>query len=567
MPISPDQLKKILKDAELIIDKQFLKVQGEARRTGKKITDVLIGEGFVSEKYLMELLASHFKIPFIDLKEIKIEPKYLKFLPSDVAESKRVIVFGKDKDTLKVAMEDPQALDTLEFLEAKTGYFIKPYLASPSDINNTLRLYKKALGTEFERVIAENIEKSAERALKDVERMARDIPIINILNTVLEHAIANNATDVHIEAQEDKTLVRFRIEGFLRDIITLAKEIHPALIARVKILSNLRIDEHRIPQDGRFKFATDTQRIAIRTSVIPSFYGEKVVLRLLMGAAKPFSLSDLGLLSKDLKVIQAKMARPQGMILATGPTGCGKTTTLYAMIHILNKPEVNISTIEDPIEYDIPRVTQTQVRPSIGLTFARGLRSFLRQAPNIIMVGEIRDKETAEIAIHAAMTGHLVLSTLHTNDAVGTIFRLLDLGAESFLLPSTLSLAIAQRLVRKICLNCIESYTMSREMAKVISEQLKKIGVNESKVSIPRRAHRGKGCNKCANTGYKGQIGIFEVLNIVPEIRNLMTGQATRQELYKAALEEGMRPLFVDGLAKVETGITTIEEVLRVTRE
>ena len=565
--ISPQNLRKILKDSGLVTDKQFSKAQAEARRTNKKISDVLIGEGFVSEKYLSELLADYYKVPFIDLKKEEIKPKYLKLLSSDIAESKRLIIFDKEGDTLKVAMEDPQDLDTLEFLEAKTGYFIKPYLATPTDITNALKQYRMALGTEFERVIAENIERSTEKALKDPERMARDIPIINILDTIIKYGIANNASDIHLEPEEDKTLVRFRIEGFLKDITSLAKEIHPALVARIKILSKLRIDEHRMPQDGRFKFTAEGQRVAIRVSVMPSFYGEKVVLRLLMGAARPLSLTELGLSSKDLKIVQNNITKPQGMILSTGPTGCGKTTTLYAIIHTLNKPEVNITTIEDPIEYDIPRVTQTQVKPSIGLTFARGLRSLLRQAPNIIMVGEIRDKETAEIAVHAAMTGHLVLSTVHTNDAVGTVSRLVDLGVESYLLSSTLTLAIAQRLVRRICLNCIESYEISSEMKKIIQEQLRKLEIDETKISLPKRVYRGKGCDQCSHTGYKGQIGIFEVLRVTKRIRDLITRKATREELYKTALEEGMTPLFVDGLAKVETGVTTIEEVLRVTRE
>ena len=408
--------------------------------------------------------------------------------------------------------------------------------------------------------------------------MAQDLPIVRIVDTLLEYAIFEGASDIHIEPTEKDVVIRYRVDGVLRDVMRLPKSIQPGLIARIKILANLKIDEHRLPQDGRFKITTSDYKISFRVSIIPVFDGEKVVLRLLNESAEVLSLEQLGLQLKALELIKLNIKKPHGIILVTGPTGSGKTTTLYTLINLLNKPDVNISTIEDPIEYRMPRINQSQVNPKIGYTFAVGLRALLRQDPNIVMVGEIRDNETAEIAAHAAMTGHLVLSTLHTNDASTTPPRLLEMDIAPFILASTINVIIAQRLVRKICLNCIQSYTLTKKAVEDIEkrfnlkrmlEVLEREGIILSaKTPIDSLLfYRGKGCKQCNNTGYKGRIGIYEVLQVDTKIQNLILSRATTDEVRKAAEEQNMLTMQQDGFIKAKNGITTIEEVLRVTKE
>jgi type II secretory ATPase GspE/PulE/Tfp pilus assembly ATPase PilB-like protein len=366
----------------------------------------------------------------------------------------------------------------------------------------------------------------------------------------------------------DRVLVRFRIDGLLKDIIDLPSRIHPALVARAKILSNLKIDEHRIPQDGRFKFKFENQEIPVRLSIMPTFYGEKIEMRLLAETLKPLNLAELGFSARNLKIVTEAMAKHDGLILATGPTGSGKTTTLYTILHILNKPQLNISTVEDPIEYDIRRVNQIQVNPSVGLTFAKGLRSLLRQDPDIIMVGEVRDKETAEMVVHSALTGHLVLSTLHTKDAASALPRILDIGVEPYLASSTLNVIIAQRLVRRICLKCIKSYRLSKIDEEKVAEELKiKKQIGRAEIKVPGRLYKATGCRNCGNTGYKGQIGIFEVLEITPKISKLISSRSDTIAIKKKATKEGMITLLEDGLNKAASGITTLDEVIRVLKE
>ena len=384
--------------------------------------------------------------------------------------------------------------------------------------------------------------------------------MVKILNTLLEYANAERASDLHIEALEDGLLIRFRVDGVLRDIITLPKSVNAAIVARIKILSSLKIDEHRVPQDGRFKFQVDDRYIALRVSIIPGFYGESVVLRLLAETARPMGLEELGLSHQNLKLVRNNVTQPHGMILVTGPTGSGKTTTLYSVLNMLNDSKVKICTIEDPIEYGITRVNQIQVNTLTGLTFAKGLRSLLRHDPDIIMVGEIRDKETAEIAIHSALTGHLVLSTLHTNDAAATIPRFLDMGAESYLVASTVRLIIAQRLVRKICQTCITEYTPKPEILTQLKTEL-------NLQNIQQKFYKGGGCGECGKSGYKGRIGIFEVLQSDPEIHDLTIKRSSADQLHAQAIKNGMIPMLQNGISKVASGITTIEEVLRVVRE
>lgn len=408
--------------------------------------------------------------------------------------------------------------------------------------------------------------------------MAQDLPIVRVVDTLLEYAIFEEASDIHIEPTEKNVIIRYRIDGMLKQVMTLPKNVQAGLVARIKVLANLKLDEHRLPQDGRFKISSPQYKVAFRVSIIPVFDGEKVVLRLLNESAKALSLEDLGLHKDALGILKNNIKKPHGIILVTGPTGSGKTTTLYTIMNVLNKPEVNISSIEDPIEYRMPSINQSQVNPKIDFTFAKGLRSLLRQDPNIIMVGEIRDKETAEIAAHAAMTGHLVLSTLHTNDAASSPQRLINMGIQSFLVSSTTNLIIAQRLTRKICKNCIYSYNLEKEMLKQLDKtfDLKKVLeflINQGLLSKGQADlestlfYRGKGCKKCGQSGYKGRIGIYEMMEITPKIAELITAKAEVEEIQKEAVASGMTTLTQDGFMKAIKGVTTVEEVLRVTQE
>jgi len=479
-----------------------------------------------------------------------------------------IFEYDSDKKIAKVAMLDPLDYETVEFLRAKLQAWVEPYMTTPVSLRYGLKQYKKKIGEEFNKIISENVTKFFSTGGEtDVSKMAEAVPIVNILDSVIEHAVALNASDIHFEPLTKEVLVRYRVDGLLQEVLSLHKAIEPILVARVKILANLQIDEHRVPQDGRFRFGEEEGGVTdIRVNVMPVMHGEKVEMRLLRSSAQPLALEEVGLSNEAIQTVMSEIKKPHGMILVTGPTGHGKTTTLYAILHILNTPKVNITTIEDPIEYEVSRINQTQVSVKAGINFANGLRSLLRQNPDIIMVGEIRDNETVEISVHAALTGHLVLSSLHTNDAPSALPRLLDMGAQAFLLSSTVNLVIAQRLVRRICTSCIESYEVTPEMAKLIADQLARNGGKEV-VSAPKALYRGRGCKVCGNAGFQGQIGAFEVLRVSPTIRELLLQKASVSDMRKQAIKEGMTTMFEDGLQKVERGITTIEEVLRVVRE
>ena len=568
MRVSIPKLKKLILDSGYVDEKQFDEALQEAKHTQANVADILIQKGYIPEVHMAELLSDYFKVPLVDLSKNKIDQALLKLLPEEVANSKRSIIFGKDlKGWLKVAMEDPGDLLAIEYLKKYLSQPLKIYLTTASNIKAAFKNYKQNISTSFQEIIEENVSKSKASVL-DITQAAQDIPVIKIFDTILEYAASWDASDIHIEKLSDRVLIRYRIDGMLRDIIDLPSRIHPALVARAKILANLKIDEHRIPQDGRFKFKFENQEIPVRISIMPTFYGEKIEMRLLAETLKPLNLAELGFSAKNLKILTEAIKKPNGLILATGPTGSGKTTTLYTVLHILNKAQVNISTIEDPIEYDIRRVNQIQVNPSVGLTFAKGLRSLLRQDPDIIMVGEIRDKETANMVIHSALTGHLVLSTMHTRDAASAIPRILDIGVEPYLASSTLNIIIAQRLVRRICLKCIKSYLLRPKEKERLAEGFvinKQISAIPFK--MPSRFYRGQGCRACGNSGYKGQIGIFEVLEVTPKISKLISEQADAIKFKKAATSAGMITLLEDGLNKVASGITTLEEIARVIKE
>src|SRR3990167_105528 len=456
--IHDKQLKALIQDTNTVSKELLLDAEKEAKTKGKRLRDVLLAKSLINEEELHRLEAYILGIPFVDLEKETVDPKVLSIIPEPIARKNNIVAFKKDGEDLQVAMLDPADIQTIEFIKKKTGLRILPRLTNTPSIKNTLKQYQKSLAAEF----GELIKKDAAEALvmkgdeadlaseKDLKEMAEDLPVIRIVDSIMQHAILQQASDVHIEPEEKDVIVRYRIDGILHDQMQLPKEIAPGIVARIKVMSNLKLDEHRLPQDGRFKIETPEYKLSFRVSILPVFEGEKIVMRLLPENIKGFSLEDLGFWGINLDRIHRAIRRPTGIILATGPTGSGKTTTLYTILEMLNTPGVNISTIEDPIEYRIPRINQTQVRPDIGLSSANGLRSLLRQDPDILMVGEIRDNETASLAINAALTGHLVLSTLHTNSAAGALPRLIDMKVEPFLISSTVNVIIAQRLVRRL---------------------------------------------------------------------------------------------------------------------
>ncbi|NTW22635.1 type II/IV secretion system protein [Candidatus Falkowbacteria bacterium] len=572
MHIKEENLKQILLDSGLIDEAAWKSAKDEADNAGQSVESVLISRELITDDYLTELLEPYFGVPLVNLKKLSISQETINLLPENFAKSNGVVLFDIDKPSgiAKLAMRDPLDLDTIEFVRLKLDSWIKPHLASQSSIIFGLRQYKKQGGQSFSQIIEQSLkEANALAGDTDVGKKAEAVPIITILDSVLENAAVSGASDIHFEPMAKKFLVRYRVDGVMQEILSLPKAIAPVLVARVKILSGMQIDEHRTPQDGRFRFELENgAKVDVRVNCMPILNGEKVEMRLLKSSTKPLSLGELGFSEGDIATITDEIKKTHGMILVTGPTGHGKTTTLYSILHILNTPKVNITTIEDPIEYEVARLNQTQVNAKAGITFANGLRALLRQNPDIIMIGEIRDNETVDIAIHSALTGHLVLSTIHTNDAPSAIPRLADMGAENFLLASTLNLVIAQRLVRRICISCIESHKPSNTVKKMITDQLISLhGKKIDKEMIPDSIFRGKGCKVCGGSGFTGQVGIYEVLKVSEDIRKLITDKGSLDDVRKEAISQGMITMFEDGLKKVEQGVTTIEEILRVVRE
>lgn len=584
MKVEAQQLKAFLLDAGIIKEEQFNRALNKAQKTNQNVGDVLVSEGLISQEELIKLKAYILGIPFVNLEKEKIPPEVLKIIPEPIARHNNIVAFRKKLDNLEVAMLDPENLLTIEFIKkADPRLKILPRLTTPESIKNILSQYQKTLEVEFGEIIKKEDEVSVRHIKEEeffeekaeLEKEAEELPIIRIVDTLIKHAILQRASDIHIEPSEKEVIVRYRIDGVLRDAMILPKNVSSGIVARIKVLSNLKLDEHRLPQDGRFKIDTEEYKYAIRVSILPVFDGEKIVMRLLAEKSLNFTLDSLGFLGKSLIRVEDALKKPVGMILITGPTGSGKTTTLYAMLEILNTPDVNISTIEDPVEYRMPRINQTQVNPKIGLTFAAGLRSLVRQDPDIIMVGEIRDKETAALAINAALTGHLVLSTLHTNSAGGTIPRLIDMGVESFLISSTLNVIIAQRLVRRLCKDK-EKYKLKDSEVKILSkycdferilEVLKKEKLIKPKARLQDlEFYRPKPTKECPD-GYSGRIGIYEVLPASDKIKQLITKKATSTEIEDQAKKEGMITMIEDGFIKAAQGITSIEEVLRVVSE
>lgn len=566
-PIPKDQLKQRLLKEGLVTEEQFEVASEEARRMNQDVADVLVAKQYITYDYLYKLLSDYFGVERAQISARGIDETVLGLVEKRFVQEKKAIPFSKDKDgTINVAMEDPSDLQTVEFLEKRLNARIRPFFASPQDLARGLSFYSHKATEDFKGIIQKNVQVSLQQGIDKEEEAAKQIPIVELVNNLVGYAAYLNASDVHVEAMEDEVLVRFRIDGILHEIMSIPRQVLPAILARIKLLGALKVDEHQKPQDGRFRHELGDAVVDVRVSIIPTLYGEKIVLRLLTASQRPLSLSELGMNDHMKEVVEENVKKSYGMVLVTGPTGSGKTTTLYSILSILNRPEVNIVTVEDPIEYNIKYINQVQINPKAGITFASGLRSILRQDPNIIMVGEIRDEETAEIAVQSALTGHIVLSSLHTNDAPSTIARMLDMNIPSFLVAAVLNIAAAQRLVRKVCIDCIESYQVDESMRTSIEKQMKELHIPEK--NIPKTLYRGKGCKTCNGIGYKGRMGIYEILEIDDDMRSLITSpDFTLEKLIQQAGQKGMKTMFEDGLEKAALGQTTIEEVLRVIRE
>lgn len=583
MKVSEKELIAFIIDSGLVSRRDVEAAAEEAQKRKQSVGDILLAQGHVTEDALRRIKAYVLGIPFVNLKDKKIPAEILSLIPEPIARTHSIIAFRKEKNNLEVAMLDTEDIPAIESVAKKTGLNIQPRLTDDESIKYALLQYQKSLKEEFGDLIALEAGKlkvvkeagDAEVSGEDLKKMAEDLPIVRIVDTLLRHAITQGASDIHIEPMELEVLVRYRIDGILHDAMTLPKVAGPGITARIKVLSNLKLDEKRLPQDGRFKMETEGEKVSFRVSLLPTYFGEKVVMRLLRETGEGFSLEGLGFHGEGLENIHKSIKATTGIILVSGPTGSGKTTTLYTILDILNTPDVNISTIEDPIEYQMKRVNQTQVNPTIGFTFANGLRALLRQDPNIIMVGEIRDGETAALAINAALTGHIVLSTIHTNSAVGAIPRLIDMGVEPFLLVSTLRLVVGQRLVRRLS-DAKETYKLTKtERDKITSEENfetalraltdEKIVKAGTKIDAVPFYRPKEGVE--LSEAYKSRIGIHEVLNVSASIRELIMKGANADQIEAQAKSEGMLTMLEDGIYKASQGITSLEEVLRAVTE
>jgi len=558
--ISDEKIYKIISKIGLIEPTVLDTARQAAKENNKDFVEFLIKQDLIKSNEIGQLIANDLHIKYVNLSKEQIDSMILNLIPEIVARKQNLIVFKRDEEGVKVAMANPFDYGMIKMIEKKVGDKVVPYFSTEYDIKNTFSLYRKSIQQEY----ATNIQR---HAIKAQGANVESVPVVKLVDDIFSYAYTNHASDVHIEPEDKEIKIRFRIDGILYDVLTLNKGILELIVARIKILAKLRTDESRAAQDGKIITRVEGEKVDIRVSIVPITHGEKVVMRLLSSKGKQFSLEDLGMNEKDLKIVEKAAKRPYGMILSTGPTGSGKTTTLYALIKLLNNRNINICTIEDPVEYDLEGINQIQVNPKTNLTFAQGLRSLLRQDPDIIMVGEIRDEETASIAVNSAMTGHLVLSTLHTNDAATSLPRLLDMKIEPFLVASTVNVIIAQRLLRKICMKCIVSYTLND---KEVEDLKTEININKfldtEKISDVR-FYKGKGCKSCNDSGYSGRIGIFEVLEITDDIKELIMARADNEQIKKRAIANGMTTMFEDGFDKAVAGKTTLEEIFRVTKQ
>ncbi len=557
MIITEEQLKSLIVKTGILDEKGIDEIVAFAKNSSATLEDALIERDIISDQNLGLLIADFLKYPFVILSNISIPENVFRIVPQKIARKQKIIVFARDENGIKLAMADPRNIEIRDMLTKKTGERIIVHMATQRDIDNALRIYRKDLQKTFTELL-ESVSQSVGGLVEN------NAPVSKLVDLLVDYGYQDKASDLHIEPKENNSLVRFRIDGILSDVLYFPKSIHDQIVTRIKVLSRLRTDEHLSAQDGKMRIQLEEENLDIRVSIIPIVEGEKVVLRLLSSHFRQFSLIDLGMGQDDLKKVNNAFRKSYGMVLSTGPTGSGKTTSIYAILKIINTREKNITTIEDPVEYRITGINQVQVNPKTDLTFAHGLRSLLRQDPNIIFVGEIRDGETAGIAINAALTGHLVLSTLHTNDAASAIPRLIDMDVEPFLVASTINVIIAQRLIRKICEMCKTSApTTLEDLKKSIPEAIvEKYFAGRTEI----RTYKGQGCKICHFTGYIGRIGIFEVLEVSKAIRTLIAEKNDSDVIGKKAQEEGMTTMLDDGLRKIVKGETTIEEVLRVTK-
>jgi type IV pilus assembly protein PilB len=584
MQIGNDQLKKFIIDTGLVSLSDIETAENTAKEEGVGFDEVLIREGKINPDDLRQMKAYILGVPFISLKNEKIDFSILSLIPEPIARNRNIVAFKKNDTTLEVAMLDTGDIEAINFIKKKTGLKILPRLTDTESIKTVLLQYQKSLKAEFGDIIQKEAvgikmisdDEADTHSEEDLKKLAEDLPVVRIVDTLLNHAIIQGASDIHIEPMENQLLVRYRVDGILHDAMILPKNTAPGMTARIKVLANLKLDEKRLPQDGRFKIESSGQAVAFRVSILPTYYGEKTVMRLLREGGGGFSLEGLGFHGEALERIYAASKQKTGMILVTGPTGSGKSTTLYTILDLLNTPEVNISTIEDPVEYQMARVNQSQVRPEIGFTFSEGLRTLVRQDPDIVMVGEIRDHETASLAVNAALTGHLVLSTLHTNSAAGAMPRLIDMGIEPFLIVSTVNAVVGQRLVRRLCsgrekyfltksevVSLGKSIDLDRVLSFLKEEKIIKKDVTDWE-KIP--FYKPKKTTDCEN-GYSGRLIIHEVLKMSPTLKDLIVKGASSDDIEKQAKKEGMMNMIEDGLFKAVQGLTTIEEVLRVISE
>jgi len=566
-------------DSGLVTRKDFEGSEKEAETKKISIGEVLVNKGKLNEDDLRRIQAYVLGIPFVDLKSQKVDFQVLSLIPEPIARNHNIVAFKATPTDLEVAMLDTDDLSAIEFVKKKVGLRILPRLTNTESMKAVLLQYQKSLKADFGDLIQKEASAlkraDGDQSESDLKKIAEDLPVVRIVDTLLKHAILQNASDIHIEPQENEVLVRYRIDGLLHDAMVLPKHAGNSITARIKVLSNLKLDEKRLPQDGRFKIDMNNEKVSFRVSILPTYYGEKTVMRLLRESVSGFTLESLGFHGRALELIHEGTKLATGMILTTGPTGSGKTTTLYTVLDILNTPDVNISTIEDPVEYQMKRINQSQVKPDIGFTFANGLRSLVRQDPDIIMVGEIRDNETASLAINAALTGHLVLSTLHTNSAAGAIPRLMDMKVEPFLLVSTLNIVIAQRLIRRLTASK-EKYFLNKDEFGTISKSVNMDRVlkalREEKIVEPNATwekipfYKPKPSAE-SDDGYKSRVGIHEALKVTPTIKDMIIKGATTSDIEEQAKKEGMLTMIEDGIFQCVQGITTIEEVLRVVTE
>ena len=582
MVVDEAKLQSLLLDTNIVSVDDIAAFEKDKKKNGTSLSDFILSAGKVKEAELRKLQAYVLGIPYLNLEKEKVDREILQMIPEPIARKYNVVAYKKRGNDLEICMLDIDNLPAIDFVKKKTGLRILPRLTDSESIKSVLVQYKKSLQAEFDSIIQKEVgsiqkidEKSDDASEKDLKEMAEDLPVIKIVDSLISHAILQNTSDIHIEPGEDALFIRYRIDGILHDAMTLPKDAAPAVTARIKVLSNLKLDEKRLPQDGRFKIVLDDAPVSFRVSTLPTYFGEKTVIRILRESSHGFTLEGLGFHGESLERIHEGMKQHSGIVLASGPTGSGKTTTLYTMLDILNTPEVNISTVEDPIEYQMPRINQTQVKSEIGMTFANGLRALLRQDPNIIMVGEIRDGETASLAVNAALTGHLVLSTIHTNSAAGAIPRLIDMGVEPFLIVSTAKVIVAQRLVRRLT-SAREQYFLSdgelKALGNVVDLEHARTFIEAEKLVKPGTPWKEIPFYKPAKSeesedGYKGRVGIHEALKISPTIKEIILRGGSADEVEAQGKKEGMMTMIEDGIFQAIQGNTTIDEVLRVVSE